>query len=424
MRETGDKTDGPLWADGEMLFRVSGFRSEPDRLVKVDRPFAVVGRAADSDVAIADRDVSVRHAYLHLDSRGVYAVDLATRTGTRFHGEPRGVGWLPAGGSIEVAGRRLELVRIRRNGLSVDPPPCGDDLLTDRGQETLAAVTLGPHGSDDPPWVLGSELVFVGWSASCGIQVKDSSVSRTHCALVRAATGAYLVDLCGRDTWVEDRPVRGATALYDGDLVTVGTTRFTARVGRPSRSAEESHPPRFIPRRELADLINEFQAPPPGRKLATIPARPAGFSLDPALIPSEVQTALLAWMVGTIQGGQGEVLRRQDEYHHAMTSILRQIQQDNVTLLNAHLRRIELIDHELAALRAEIERRNPAQPDRVPPDVVPLRIRRPESSGGANSSDSNAPTSWLLNRVNQLENENRSAWKDLLGRLSQPRNLS
>ena len=99
-----------------------------------------------------------------------------------------------------------------------------------------------------------------------------------------------------------------------------------------------------------------------------------------------------------------------------MTEVLRQIQHDNATLLNAHLQRIESIDHEIGALRAELERRHarptPPPPRRRPPPDRPPRPR-PAAPG-----DSDASTTWLLQRVNQLEDENRSAWKDLLGRLS------
>ena len=125
----------------------------------------------------------------------------------------------------------------------------------------------------------------------------------------------------------------------------------------------------------------------------------------------------MAWMVGTIQGGQGEILRRQGEFQLAITQVLRQIQQDSTTVLNAHLQRIESIDHELAALRAELERRH-ARP--APPQATPLNIPRPATpSPEPGSPEAVQSTNWLLNRVSQLEAENRSAWKDLLGRLTQ-----
>jgi pSer/pThr/pTyr-binding forkhead associated (FHA) protein len=416
----GDPTRSgePLWVDGDMMFRVAGSAAEPDRLIKVRRPFAVVGRAPDADLIINDRAASARHAYLHLDPRGVYAVDLVTRTGTRIRGSDQLVGWLRPGDWIEVAGRRIELLRIRLDGAVVHPPPCDAELLADTERPTLSEVTLEPHRPDESPWVLGSELVFLGWSASCGIQVKDAAVARTHCALVRAPAGAFLVDLCGRQTWVEDRPVHGAAALHDGDLITLGSTQFTVRVEPPIRPAATQ--PDVIPRHQAAGYLARLPNPQ-----NTLPAVPTPFPpLSHDILPADSQGALLAWMLGAIQGGQGEVLRRQGEFHFAMTQILRQMQQDNAALLGAQLERIESIDHELASLRAEIERRNVTPAPRQLPDVEPLRIARPPQIGDTSASasaESRAPTTWLLDRINQLENENRSAWKDFLGRLAQSR---
>lgn len=427
MSDHGGETEGPLWADGDMMFRVGGVAGESDRLVKVRRPFALIGRSTGADITIDDRAVSARHAYLHLDPRGVYAVDLVTRTGTRINGTGRMVGWLRPGDWVEIAGRRIELVRVRLDGSAVEPPPCDADLLADNAHKALVGVVLEPRRSNDPPWELGSELVFLGWSASCGIQVKDTAVSRTHCALFRSTTGAYLVDLCGRQTWVEDRGVRGASFLRDGDLITIGSTQFTARIEYPARPAPAAPapaaPPPAAPRpapdghqhTQLARYEGPHAGRPDGQFL--MPALP----INPDLIPAETQTALLAWMMGTIQGGQVEALRRQGEFQLAMTEVLHQIRQENASLLNTHLQRIEGIDHEIAALRAELERRNARPATPPPPDVTPLRIARPEPAADGQAQETQASTTWLLKRVNQLEDENRSAWKDLLGRLSPTR---
>lgn len=419
MQDQGDPSDDPLWVNGDMMFRVAGTAAEPDRLLKVRRPFALVGRSSDADIPLDDRAVSARHTYLHLDHRGVYAVDLVTRTGTRINGTGQMVGWLRPGDWIEISGRRVELVRMRIDDAVIDPPHCAEDMLSDNEQVPLVSVTLEPRRSADPPWVLGSELVFLGWSASCGIQIKDSSVARTHCALVRSPRGAYLVDLCGRQTWVEEKVVRGAAALHDGDILTIGSTQFTVRVEPPAASRNATPFPRVIPRDEtLRELATIETAQPHALMPFHAPAFPA---IHPDLIPSEAQAALMAWMVGTIQGGQGEMLRRQGEFQAAMTQVLQRIQQDNAALLEAQLERIESIDRELAAIRAEIERRNTPRTPPPPPNVAPLRIARPAQTSEPGSPESKASTSWLLQRVGQLEEENRSAWKDLLGRLSQSR---
>lgn len=412
MREHPESSDGPLWANGDMIFRVAG-GAEPDRLVKVRQPFALVGRAPTSDLLIDDRAAGARHAYLHLDRRGVYAVDLVTRTGTRVNGVEQGAVWIRPGDVLEIAGLTLELLRIRIDNAVLAPPRCDDDMLSDSRNPDLVGLTLEADSAGEPPWVLGSELVFLGWSASCGIQVKDPTVAKIHCALMRSPHGAFLIDVCSRQTWVEDRLVRGVAALHDGDLITLGSARFHARVTPPRRAREVVHLPEVIPRGEAAAVLARFQQP---GSLANFPP-----ALNTDVVPAEAQHALLGWLMGAIQAGQGEVLRRQGEYHLAMTQVLRQMQTDNATVLEAHLRRIENNDQEIIALRSELERRNNGPSFPPLPDVEPLKIQRPDADAADGKAPTTASTSWLLDRVNHLEEENRSAFKDLVGRIMQPR---
>src|SRR5215212_2118579 len=122
MRDQGRESGSPPWVDGDMTLRVEATALEAERVVRIDGPFAMVGRDADAEVRIADPAVNHRHAYLHLDPRGVYAVDLVTRTGTRLSVTDEMAGWLRPGDWLEVAGRRIELLRIRIGGVLLDPP--------------------------------------------------------------------------------------------------------------------------------------------------------------------------------------------------------------------------------------------------------------------------------------------------------------
>jgi pSer/pThr/pTyr-binding forkhead associated (FHA) protein len=401
--------DETFWVDGDMLFQVEEIGVLPGRLVKVRRPFALIGRSAPSDILLDDPAVNGQHVYLHQDERGVFAVDLATRSGSRINGEDRMVGWLRPGDAIEVAGFRVELVRARVANVPLrhrtEASPSDDEMLRDSPRHDLPRMTLDPRVAGERPWVLGSELVFLGSSAACGVRVRDPAVARAHCAIVRAASGVFLVDLADGPTWVEDQSPRpsGALPLHDGDFITLGNTRFSVRIEPPSNATA-------VPTSD------------------TLPARYNGVvelaSIDPEALPPETQNALLAWMMGTIQGGQGEALRRQGEFQLAMTEALRSIQQDNATLLNAHLSRLEKIDRELVALRAELERREGGPPARmvpVPPDVAPLNIPRNVRAREADPPGVQASTSWLLQRVGQLEAESRSTWKDFLGRAPSPK---
>ena len=199
----------PLWADGGFLLRVSGPGEAPGADVRVGRPFALVGRLEGADVRIDDRAVSGRHLYLHLDRRGLFWVDLATRTGTRSGGVEAPSGWLRPGDALEVAGRRIELRECRVRDPSPDGGPPPGDLLADAGGLPLARVTLYPaHGGPAAPRALGSELVFLGRGVCCGVRVEGASASRTHCVLVRTREGAFVVDLIGRGTWLNGLPLR------------------------------------------------------------------------------------------------------------------------------------------------------------------------------------------------------------------------
>ena len=101
-------------------------------------------------------------------------------------------------------------------------------------------------------------------------------------------------------------------------------------------------------------------------------------------MPAESHSAVLAWMLGAIQAGQGELARRQDEFQATMIRTLQQMQAENASMLDAHLGRLDAIHRELAELRAECARMQqpptPQGPRRpILPQVEPLRLPpRPE----------------------------------------------
>jgi hypothetical protein len=407
-----DQDDGggrPLWVDGEMTLRVVGPGREDDRVIRVARPFALVGQAADNDVRVASQDACARHAYLHLDRRGLFVVDLVSRTGTRVDGTDRMSGWLRPGQGLEVAGHRIELLGAEVDGEAIDPPPCDDEMLACTGASApLVGVSLESGKAKGGPWELGSELVFLGWSASCGIQVRDASAAKAHCALARTAEAAYVVDLCGRRTWVDGLAVRGGSALGDGQELTIGSTSYRARVSPAPLPATGRDVALVAPPPLVAEVVAADEGPAAG----------AATALD--LIPVESQRALLAWVLEEVRGSHGEAIRQQGEMQVALAGLIRQIQQDNARLLDAHLERIEKVDRELAQLRAELSRRpDPAATAKaVRPAVPPLRVARIAPTP-ADQAHSKTSTAWLLERVSQLEEENRTTWRDMLARFYQ-----
>ena len=397
-----EETGGRLWTCGEMILKVQAAARRSDRIVHIRRPFARLGRASGADITIGAPAASDQHVYLHLDPRGVYAVDLDTRTGTRFSGIEGPAGWLRPGHWLEVAGHRVELLQAQVEGNVHGPPPCDTDLLAATSRTTLVGVALEPWGTAGNPWVLDSELVFAGRSAACGIPIQHRTVARTHAALLRTETAAYIINLSSHQTWIDDRPVCGASIIHDGQVLTLGSARFVVSVEPATRPPSRPELP-WVGQTTLEAVID--------------PEASNGSNLPAPLetIPPESQRAILAWMMGTVQGSQAEALRQQGEFQNALAQLLRLIQRENGPLLAAHLDRIENLDCDLAELQRLSTHTwaNPPAALLPPSRVRPLCIARTthEQTGSLRS------TTWLLERLSQLESQNRSAWREFLDRL-------
>ncbi len=429
------KRVGPYWTDARFALEVHDPGATAPRLVPLGRPFALIGRIAHADLHIDDRDVSARHVYIHSDARGLFAVDLATRTGTRFGESEAPCGWLRPGESIEVAGRLIRVASFEVEGRPASPPPCAVNLLTDAGDAPLAGLTLEPVAGRGPSWALGSELAFVGRGDGCAIRLNQANVSRTHCALLRTAHAAYVIDLPGQPTLVNGQPPRGATALGDGDVLSIGQVRFVARVAPPPGSADEVPASRELgliqSGRDLARVVE-----PAGGGFADLPVldgRP--FPID--LIPPESRGPVLGWMLGTLHAGQSELLRRQDELQESVVAILRHLQADSAARIASQEDRIDRLAEELRRLAANAHAapRPLAGPPAAPPHPYPVPPHHSASPSHApapppprpardvppapelDPSRSLETAAWLLERIDKLGTENKSNIRSFFSRI-------
>jgi pSer/pThr/pTyr-binding forkhead associated (FHA) protein len=413
----------PLWADGTLTLRIRGSGFGAGRPLTIRRPFALLGRGESCDVRIDDPMVSTRHAYMHIDRRGIFVVDLATRSGLRINDVATTAGWLRPGQALEVGGRRVEIVSAHVDGVSSFAGPNPRSLLADAGETTLARLSLRDEAAPQTPWAVDSELLFIGRSPSCGVRV-DGEAARIHAVAVRAAENAYLVDLSGRGFLLNDRPTLGPTLLADGDRLRIGATRFTVHVA-PITIVDDDGPaivdtensqnsqaaetlPQILDSTDSHELQRAEDAPFPAELM--LPPVP------PELVSSESQTAMLGWMMGVLQATQGEMLRRQDDFQREVVSALRQMHEDNQNVMARHLKKVDRIQHDLSSLRDEIRHRYGPSPisSQSPglPKPPPLQVPPPAPA------DSAAAASWLLSRVNQLDTENRSSWRELLTRIA------
>ena len=426
------KRVGPYWTDARFTLEVHEPGAAGPRLVPMGRPFALIGRIAHADLHIDDRDISARHVYIHADVRGLFAVDLATRTGTRFGESEAPCGWLRTGEAFEVAGRTIRVASFELDGRPVSPPPCAVNLLTDAGDAPLAGLTLEPVAGRGPSWALGSELAFVGRGDGCAIRLNQANVSRTHCALLRTAYAAYVIDLPGQPTLVNGQPPRGAAALSDGDVLSIGQVRFVAKVAPAPGFADAGLPAS----RELGLIQSgrDLARLEPARGFADLPA-PDGRPFPIDLIPPESRGAVLGWMLGTLHAGQSELLRRQDELQESVVAILRHLQTDSAARIASQEQRIDRLAEELRRLAAGTQAapRPLAGPPAVAPHPYPAPTHHPAPTPHApppprpardvppapelDPARSLETAAWLLERIDKLGTENKSNIKSFFSRI-------
>lgn len=125
-------------------------------------------------------------------------------------------------------------------------------------------------------------------------------------------------------------------------------------------------------------------------------------SQELVLRPRETMFAML---LGAAESGR-------DSSRNELFDMLRQFQADTASLIEAQVERIEALNREIDSLREEI--RGKELPRSLEPPATPFRLDL-KSSQAAPSEDS---ATWLLDRLNTLETETRSTWKDLLGRIT------
>jgi pSer/pThr/pTyr-binding forkhead associated (FHA) protein len=404
----------PYWTGVRVALEILEPGEAVPRLVALARPFGIIGRFPDSDLRLDDRAVSARHAYLHVDARGLFVVDLATRNGIQFEDRAAPCGWLRPGEAFEIAGWPIRVASMHEAGHPITPPTFTGNPLADSGDIPLCELALEPVGQRGVSWSIGSELIFVGRGDSCGIRLNQANVARTHCALFRTPNAVFIISLPGQSTLVNGQTARDAIALDDGDIITIGQARFVAKINAPQALSQS---------RELERI-----PPTAPTKTAYLPATLKDFGELPGLnggpsplelIPPESREAVLGWMLGTLHAGQTEILRRQDELQQSVALILQHLQADTSKRLDSQADRIEALAGELARLAAR-----PTLPSTSPslsiPQFAPEEPRRPARAlppaPEIDPARSLETAAWLLERIDRVGNENKFSFRSLLSR--------
>jgi pSer/pThr/pTyr-binding forkhead associated (FHA) protein len=390
VRSMGDEPLDPFseatGLSGPLIVRLEGPGSQGPPTTEFRRPFLVVGRDQLADVVIDRPEVSRRHAYFQVVAGKVFCIDLYSRTGVRWDDGARAAGWVDRARGVEIGS-----VRVRFEVGAADPAEQGGSLPISRsfqrGSLPEARLEFLGANSGREPWRVSRALVLIGRSPICRVQLSGAGISRIHAALVRTPAGVWVVDLLGRGGLsVGDAPAR-RVRLEDGDQITMGDHRLRIRLG----PAAAQIPGRTGPA--------EGSTGWGGRPTPSTARTPASLSLDGGdAIPSRLDLSGIADPVTVRLLDEFDRMHRRTtgQFQQAILMMFR-MHQDQMDLIRDELSRLDRLEDELKALRAETACYALPRPPRVTRRLVSGEASTPppEPDSPIETDDGQAhPTGW------------------------------
>ncbi|MEW5718713.1 MAG: FHA domain-containing protein [Chloroflexota bacterium] len=236
---------------GKLVLMLPDGRAQEFELAK---PSITLGRAATSDILLADAKTSRTHARVDCSAAGCVLTDLGSTNGTSVNGARVEHATLAPADLITVGDSTL---RFEIAAPSAEPDLLRIETHADlRATLTQARLTMTlsdmrvprlairtPNRTWEIP--LTKDALTIGRQAECDIFLDDPKVSRQH-ARLEARGDAFVVRDLGstNGTWVGDQRVETYT-LQDGDTLSIGQARLVFKRGFvtdaltvPNRSAQ------------------------------------------------------------------------------------------------------------------------------------------------------------------------------------------
>lgn len=215
------------------LIRISSAKSGGRaKTVLWDRPSLIIGRAQECDLRLPHAEVSRTHAYLQIVDGRIHCSDLGSASGTHW---PQGENSRQQG-LVDIG----EAVSIGPYSLTIEPAPQHGSF--DAGSNEEKPPRAQPHGlfldfqdgnNEARRWPATRDVTLVGSSDVAKVSLVHPSVSRCHCAIVRAGGVLWIVDLLSEEGTTVNGELVSTACLESGDLMQVGRFNVTAHYGSP-----------------------------------------------------------------------------------------------------------------------------------------------------------------------------------------------
>lgn len=206
------------------------------------QPFVVCGRHPEADLRLRHDRVGRRHCYLQLVDGHLFGIDLGTRPGLRFNGEPGRSGWVVRSQELMIGPVGL-LVRGGDRGEQAPSPGTPSPLTARYARQHPvpgAALEISSAGDEPHRWRMNRVLVLIGRSSACKLKLISPVVSEVHCALLRTRDGVWLIDLLSPGGVHVDGVRTRVCRLEEGADMSIGP--FSIRMRYEARTRSKTAP--------------------------------------------------------------------------------------------------------------------------------------------------------------------------------------
>ena len=246
-----------------MLIRISSSESGArPKTVLWDRPSLMIGRAQECDLRLQHAEVSRQHAYLQIVNGHVYCADLGSGTGTHWPQASRHHGPVDFG----------EPISIGPYSLTIEPAPqYGTFEASSDSDEPDSVTTDGMfldfrEGNNEPRrWPATRDVTLIGSGACAKVKLVHSTVSKMHCAVVRAGQALWVVDLLSEDGTIVNGELCSTRRLESGDELRIGCFAVGVHYGSPlddesiKFTSDDSRTPARLPASDQSQELARIQ---------------------------------------------------------------------------------------------------------------------------------------------------------------------
>ncbi|QEH39216.1 FHA domain protein (plasmid) [Aquisphaera giovannonii] len=391
---------------------VRGLKPGEDGVLRLDQPFALIGRDPRADVSLDHRLVSRRHVYLQVVEGAGFWIDLDSRSGTSSAGQLRKSGWLDFDSPIHVgpfeirrpAGKGAGGGPSREAGARVSP-------LVSRAHAGLPLPDVSLEFLNGPSraavWPMNRVMSLIGSASGCKFRLADPSVSSFHCSLVRTPLGLWAIDLLAPDGIAVNEVRSRFAPIADEDVLRVGRYRIRIRIrsagGRPrphgrgpartaragtlglARDPDAGHPSDAGPLAARAadpggPATGGLPAPLPGLHPSSIAWASVTASPSIDLGRGDIDQSMLVPLVNQFGAMQQQML---DQFQQAVSMLVQMfgnLHRDQMNTIREELDQLKDLTAEVQAIKLELAARSGAS---TPVQPTLPEMRRPAEAAPA-----------------------------------------